>query len=62
MSVQYLEKFNSHGTWYEDCSYSVDDPKNFEVTRSNVKVTVAFYAKIVSAQSPEKLLSDSHFT
>ena len=28
MSAQYLEKFlsDSHGTWYEDWSYSVDDP------------------------------------
>jgi len=35
MSAQYLEKFlsDSHGTWLEDCSYSVDDP-NFLGQRS----------------------------
>jgi len=35
---------------------------NFEVSRSNVKVTVAFYAKTVSAHYIEKFLSDSHGT
>jgi len=33
-------------------------PLNFEVTRSKVKVTVAFYAKPMSAQYLEKFLSD----
>jgi len=47
MSAQYLEKFlsDSHGTWLEDWSWSVDDPYKFEVTRSKVRVTVAFNAK-----------------
>ena len=33
MSAQYLEKFlsDSHGTWQEDQSYSVDDPYTFQV-------------------------------
>jgi len=35
---------------------------NFEVSRSNVKVTVAFYAETMSAQHLEKFLSDSHGT
>jgi len=35
-------------------------PKNVEVTRSKVKVTVAFYAKIKSAQYLEKFLTDCH--
>jgi len=35
-------------------------PIYFEVTRSNVKVTVAFHAKTMSAQYLEKFLSDSH--
>jgi len=63
MFAQYLETFlsDSHDTWLEDWSYSVDDP-NFEVSRSNVKVTVAFYAKAMSAQYLEKFLSDSHGT
>jgi len=49
--MQYLEKFlsDSHGTLYEEWSYSVDDLKHFEVTRSNVKVSVAFYVKTVFA-------------
>jgi len=31
MSAQYLETFmsDSHGTWYEDWSWSVDDPYKF---------------------------------
>jgi len=37
-------------------------PRNFDVTRSKVKVTVAFYAKTVSAQYLEKFMSDSHFS
>jgi len=37
-------------------------PLHFEFTRSNVKVTVAFYAKTMSAQYLEKFLSDSHGT
>jgi len=37
-------------------------PINFEVCRSNVKVTVAFNAKTMSAQYLEKFLSDSHGT
>jgi len=38
-------------------------PINFEVTRSKAKVTVAFYAKTMSAQYlEEKKLSDSHGT
>jgi len=37
-------------------------PINFEVSRSNVKVTVAFYAKTMSAQYLKKFLSDSHGT
>jgi len=37
-------------------------PIEFEVTRSKVKVTVAFHAKTVSAQYLAKLLSDSHGT
>ena len=53
---------NSHGTWQEDWSWSVYDPKHFEVTRSKVKVTVAFYAKTISAQYFEKFMSDSHCT
>jgi len=36
--------------------------RNIEVSRSNVKVTVAFYAKTVSVQYLEKFLSDSHGT
>jgi len=35
-------------------------PINFDVSRSNVKVTVAFYAKTMSAPYLEKFLSDSH--
>ena len=38
------------------------NPINFEVSRSNVKVTVAFYAKTMSAQYLEKFMNDSHFT
>jgi len=37
-------------------------PINFEVTRSKVKVTVAFNAKTVSAQYLEKFMNDSHGT
>jgi len=37
-------------------------PVNFEVTRSKVKVTVAFYAKTMSAQYLEKFMSDNHST
>jgi len=37
-------------------------PIKFEVTKSKVKVTVAFYAKTVSAQYLEKFMSDSHIT
>jgi len=64
MSTQYLEKFMSdnHSTWYEDWSWSVDDPNKFEVTRSNVKVTVPFNAKTMSAQYLEKFMSVSHGT
>jgi len=31
MSAQYLEKFmsDSHSTWYDDWSWSVDDPYTF---------------------------------
>jgi len=36
-------------------------PLHFEVRRSNVKVTVAFKAKNVSAQYLEKFISDSNF-
>jgi len=36
-------------------------PIHFEVTMSNVKVTVAFYAKTIYALL-EKFLSDSHGT
>ena len=35
---------------------------SFAVSRSNVKVTVAFYAKTMSAQYLEKFLSGSHGT
>ena len=35
---------------------------NVEVSKSNVKVTVAFYAKTLSAKYLIKLLSDSHGT
>jgi len=35
-------------------------PVHFEVTRSKVKVKVAFYAKTVSAQYLKKFISDSH--
>jgi len=35
-------------------------PIHFEVSRTKVNVTVAFYAKTVSAQYLEKFLSDSH--
>jgi len=35
-------------------------PINIEVSRSNVKDTVAFYAKTMSAQYLETFLSDSH--
>ena len=61
MSAQYFEKFmgDSHSTWYEDWSYSIDDPLHF---RSKVKVTVAFYAKNMCAQYLEKLIDDSHST
>ena len=34
-------------------------PINVKVSRSNVKVTVAFYAKTISAQYLEKFLSDT---
>jgi len=37
-------------------------PINFKVSRSNVKVTIAFNAKTMSAQYLEKFLSDSHGT
>ena len=37
-------------------------PIHFEVTGSNVKVTVAFNAKIVSTQYLEKFMGDSHYT
>jgi len=37
-------------------------PIHFEVTRSNVKVTVAFNAKTMSAQYFEKFMSVSHCT
>ena len=37
-------------------------PINVEVSRSNGKVTVAFYAKTMSAHYNEKFLSDSHVT
>ena len=37
-------------------------PKNVEVTRSKVNVTVASNAKTVSAQSLKTFMSDSHFT
>ena len=37
-------------------------PISFEVTRSNVKVTVAFNAKTMSPQYLEKFMSDSHGT
>ena len=37
-------------------------PIHFEVTRSKVKVIVAFNAKTMSAQYLEKFLSDSHST
>jgi len=34
----------------------------YEVTRSKVKVTVAFYAKTMCAQNLEKFKDDSHST
>jgi len=37
-------------------------PIHFEVSRSKVKVTVAFYAKNMSAPYLEKFMSDSHST
>ena len=37
-------------------------PINFEVTKSMVKGTVAFYVKTVSAQYLEKFMSDRHCT
>jgi len=37
-------------------------PIHFEVTRSKVKVTVAFYAKTLSAQNLEKFMSDTQST
>ena len=37
-------------------------PINFKVSRSDVKVTVAFYAKTTSAQYLENFLSDSRGT
>jgi len=37
-------------------------PINFEVSMSNAKVRVAFYAKTVSAQYLEKFMTDSHCT
>ena len=37
-------------------------PINVEVSRSNVKVTVAFYAKTMSAQYIDKFMSGSHGT
>ena len=49
---------DSHGTWQEDWSYSVDDPLNFEFTRPKVKVTVAINAKTVRSI----YMSDSHST
>jgi len=64
MSAHYLEKFisASHGTWYGNWSYTVDNPIHFEVTRSKVKVTVAFYTKSMSAQYLDQFMSDSHST
>ena len=53
---------DSHGTWQKDWSYSEDDPYKIKVTRSKVKVTVAFYAKTMYAQYLEKFLSDIHGT
>jgi len=53
---------DSHGTYFEYWSWSVDDPYKFEVTRSKVKVILAFYAKTVTAQYLEMLLSDIHST
>ena len=38
------------------------NPTNFEVNRLKVKVTVAFYAKTMSAQYIEQFMSDSHST
>ena len=35
-------------------------PINFEISRSNFKVTVTIYAKTMSAQYLEKFLSDRH--
>ena len=37
-------------------------PINFKASRSNVKVTVAIYAKTMSAPYLEQFLSDSHGT
>jgi len=37
-------------------------PIHFEVSTSNVKVTVAFYAKNMSVQYLAKFMSDSHST
>ena len=37
-------------------------PMNFEVSRANVKVTVAFYEKNIFTQYLEMFLSDSHGT
>jgi len=37
-------------------------PINFKISRSKVKVTVAFYAKNMSAQYFEKFKSDSQST
>jgi len=37
-------------------------PIHFEVSRSKVKVTVAFYAKSMSVQYLKKFMSDSHST
>jgi len=42
----------THGHWMT--------PRNFEVTRSKVKVTVPLNAKTMSAQYLEKFMRDSH--
>jgi len=54
MTVMVLSTMIDHTQWMT--------PIHFEVARSKVKITVAFYAKTMSAQYLEKFISDSHST
>jgi len=54
VTVIVLSRKIGHGQWMT--------PRHFEVIRLNFNVTVAFYAKNISAQYLEEFLSDSHGT